>query len=67
MKVGKGFEMKIIDKFRKQHPLIQALDIIFILLIIYEIITMKIHSITLIIACLIVIIPLFQGFFKKED
>ncbi|WP_406534166.1 hypothetical protein [Methanobrevibacter sp.] len=59
--------MKIIDKFRKQHPLIQALDIMFIILLTYELITMQNLSITWIVLFLIIFIPFCQWYLKKED
>lgn len=59
--------MDIIDKFRKQHVIVQILEALFIIVLIYEIITMQILSITWIILFLIIFIPFCQWFFKKED
>ncbi len=59
--------MGLIEKFRKQHILIQILDILFIAILIYEIITMEFHSITIVILFLLFFIPFCQEFFKKED
>ncbi|AMD18331.1 hypothetical protein TL18_10115 [Methanobrevibacter sp. YE315] len=59
--------MKIIDKFRNQHIIVQILDIAFILVLIYELVTMKTLSISLAILFLIIFIPFCQWFFKKEE
>ncbi|WP_458456140.1 hypothetical protein [Methanobrevibacter sp.] len=58
--------MKIIDAFRKQHIIVQILDIIFIIVLIYELITMHSLLISWILLFLIIVIPLYQNFFKKE-
>lgn len=59
--------MKIIDEFKKQHIIVQILDVLFIILLIYETVTMQILSITWIILFLILVIPFCQWFFKKEE
>ena len=59
--------MGLIEKFRKQNLLIQILDILFVIVIIYDMITMKFHSITIVILFLLFLIPFCQEFFKKED
>lgn len=58
---------EIVEKFRKQHTLIQILDVAFIMVFIYGIITMNVVSITWILLALLVAIPLCQWFFKKEE
>lgn len=59
--------MKIIDAFRKQHIVVQILDILFIIVLIYELITMHSLSISWILLFLIIAIPLCQSFLKKEN
>ena len=58
--------MKIIDKFKNQHILVKILDIIFIIVFIYGLITMQISPALWIILFLIVFIPFCQWFLKKE-
>lgn len=60
-------KMGLIEKFRKQHILIQILDISFVAVLIYEIMTMKFHSITIAMLFLMFLIPFCQEFFKKEE
>lgn len=59
--------MGIIDEFRKQPIILQILDIVCIIVLIYELLTMRSLTISWILLFLIVVIPLCQGFFKKED
>ncbi|MBQ6512158.1 hypothetical protein [Methanobrevibacter sp.] len=59
--------MSMIDKFRKQHILVQILDVIFIIVLIYGLITMQISPILWIMLFLIVFIPFCQWFLKKEE
>ncbi|MGX8693598.1 MAG: hypothetical protein ACSW71_01695 [Methanobrevibacter sp.] len=59
--------MSIIDKFRKQHILVQILDIIFVIALIYGLVTMRISPILWIILFLIAFIPFCQWILKKES
>ena len=59
--------MKIIEKFRKQHIVVQILDMIFVILFIYEIITFPAINETWIMIVLLFLIPVCQWYFKKED
>lgn len=59
--------MKIVDAFRKQHIIVQILDIAFIIVLVYELATMQSLSISWILLFLIVAIPLCQSFLKKEN
>lgn len=56
---------EIVAKFRNQHILLQILDILFIAVFAYGIITLKVVSITWILLSLLVIIPICQWFLKK--
>lgn len=58
---------EIVEKFRKQHIIIQILDVAFIMVFVYGIITMNVVSITWILLGLLVAIPICQWFFKKEE
>jgi uncharacterized integral membrane protein len=59
--------MKIIDKFKKQPAIIKVLDVLFIVVLIYEILTMHVLAISWAILFLILAIPFCQWFFKKEE
>ena len=59
--------MKIIEKFRKQHIAVQILDIIFVILFIYEIITFPAMNETWLMIILLFVITVFQWHFKKEE
>jgi hypothetical protein len=59
--------MKIIDKFKNQPTIIKALDILFIVVLIYEIMTLQVLAISWVILFLILFIPFCQWFFKKEE
>ena len=58
---------KILEKFRNQHIVLQILDVAFILVFVYGLITMNVISIAWILLSLLVIIPICQCFFKKEE
>ena len=59
--------MKIIEKFKRQHIVIQILDITFILLFLYEMITFPALNETWLMIILLFIILICQWHFKKED
>lgn len=59
--------MEIIEKFKRQHITVQILDIIFIILFIYEIITFPALNETWIMIILLFFILFCQWHFKKED
>ena len=59
--------MKIIEKFRKQHVVVQILDIVFILLFLYEMITFPALNETGLMIFLLFAILMSQWYFKKED
>lgn len=58
---------EIIEKFKQQHKIVQILDVIIVVLIVYELITMQDLHITWLILFLIIIIPFVQWFLKKEE
>lgn len=58
---------EIVEKFKNQHILLQILDVVFIAVFVYGIITMNVVSITWLLLGLLVAIPLCQWFLKKED
>ena len=59
--------MKIIEKFRKQHIVVQILDMIFIILFAYEIATFPAMNETGLMIILLFAILVCQWHFKKED
>ncbi|WP_407454305.1 hypothetical protein [Methanobrevibacter sp.] len=59
--------MKIIEKFNKQHIVVKILDIIFLILFVYEIITFPALNEVWLILILLFIILACQWHFKKED
>jgi hypothetical protein len=59
--------MRIIEKFKKQHVIVQILDIVFIAVFIYEIITFPAMNETGLMIFLLFLILVCQWYFKKED
>jgi len=59
--------MEIIEKFKKQNTLIQIIDLLFIIVLIYDILTIQLHPITIVLLFLMFFIPFCQWFFKKEE
>jgi hypothetical protein len=59
--------MNLIEMFRSQAPIVQILDIVFIASLAYEIITWNSVNISLWILGLIIIVSLYQRYFKKEE
>lgn len=57
---------EIFEKFTKQHILLKILDVLFIAVFAYGIITVNVVSITWILLGLLVAIPVCQWFLKKE-
>lgn len=57
----------IFEKFKNQHIVLQILDVLFIVVFIYGIITMNVVSISWILLSLLVAIPICQWYFKKEE
>ena len=59
--------MNLIEMFRSQAPIVQILDIVFIASLAYEIITWNSVNISLWILGLIIVVSLYQRYFKKEE
>ena len=59
--------MGLIEKFRHQPLIIQALDVAFIVSFIYEVITWNSVNISLWILGLLIITSLYLWYFKKEE
>lgn len=60
-------DRNLFEKFRTQHIVLQILDVLFIVVFIYGIITMNVVSITWILLTLLVAIPICHWYFKKEE
>lgn len=58
---------EIVEKFRNQHIILQILDVLFIIVFIYGIITMNVVSMTWVLLILLVAIPVCQWFLEKEE
>lgn len=56
----------LISRFKEQPKIVQILDILIIILIVYEIITLQSLQITWLLIFLVIAIPFIQWFFKKE-
>lgn len=63
---GKG-PKGIIEIFKNQHSILQILDVLFIMTFVYGIISMNVVSMTGILLCLLVLIPVCQKFLKKKN
>ena len=63
---GKG-PKGIIERFKNQHCILQILDVMFIMTLVYGIISMNVVSIAGILLCLLVMIPVCQQFLKKKN
>lgn len=57
----------IVERFKNQHIILQILDVLFIMTFVYGIISMNVVSITWILLCLLVMIPVCQQFLKKKN
>ncbi|WP_406532566.1 hypothetical protein [Methanobrevibacter sp.] len=57
----------IIERFKNQHIILQILDVMFIMTFVYGIISMNVVSMTGILLCLLVLIPVCQKYLKKEN
>ena len=57
----------IIERFKNQHIILQILNVVFIMVFVYGIISMNVVSITWILLCLLVLIPVFRWYLKKEE
>ena len=57
----------IINKFKKQHRILQILDIVIIALLIKDAISMHVSQMTIFLVCLAITVPVFQELFKKEE
>ena len=58
---------RILDEFKKQHVIIQILIIAFIIIAIFELITIQTFSISWIIFIILAIFGFYKWFFKKEE
>lgn len=58
---------KILDEFKKQHVIIQILIIAFIMIAVFELITIHTFSISWIIFIILAIFGFYKWFFKKEE
>ena len=59
--------MNLIEMFRSQALIVQILDIVFIASLAYEIITWNSVNISLWILGLVIVVSLYQRYFKKEE
>ena len=59
--------MGLMEKFRNQPLIVQALDIIFVVSLIYEIVTWNRVNISLWILGLTIIVSLYMKYVKKEE
>ena len=59
--------MGLMEKFRTQPLIVQALDIIFVVSLIYEIVTWNRVNISLWILGLTIIVSLYMKYVKKEE
>lgn len=59
--------MNLIELFRSQAPIVQILDIAFIISLVYEIISWNGVNISLWILGLIIVVSLYLRYFKKEE
>ena len=57
----------IVERFKNQHIILQILDVLFIMTLVYGIISMNVVSIAGILLCLLVMIPVCQQFLKKKN
>ena len=57
---------EILERFANQHVLVKILDVVFILVLLYGIMTLNVISITWILIILIALIPICKWFLKKR-